>query len=112
MNKTEEKVGDFLANYFKVEYETPLIIKDKRGYVRIWYPDFYLPQLGLFVEVAPFEKESDEDKAEAYNNEHKPVIWIKHYQIEKGWKRYLIGALRNQCEKKLEVIEKFLDDVY
>jgi hypothetical protein len=49
-SKGEEQIARFLTregiNYF---YEHPVAVQDS-GHTKIWYPDFYLPELGLIIE--------------------------------------------------------------
>lgn len=51
------------------------VYEDKK---HIYYPDFYLPQLDVYVEVKGFEREKDKYKWEALNN----LIVIKSKEIE------------------------------
>lgn len=51
------------------------VYEDKK---HIYYPDFYLPQLDVYVEVKGFEREKDKYKWKALNN----LIVIKSKEIE------------------------------
>lgn len=51
------------------------VYEDKK---HIYYPDFYLLQLDVYVEVKGFEREKDKYKWEALNN----LIVIKSKEIE------------------------------
>lgn len=51
---------------------------DYKGEKHIYYPDFYLPQLNIYVEVKGYKREKDEYKWKALNN----LIVVKRKEIE------------------------------
>lgn len=51
-------------------YEHPLAVVD-HGRVRIWYPDFYLPQFGLILEYFGVHGDADYDR----RTEHKMTVY-------------------------------------
>lgn len=51
---------------------------DYKGKKHIYYPDFYLPQLNIYVEVKGYKREKDEYKWKALNN----LIVVKRKEIE------------------------------
>lgn len=62
----------------KWEYETKCFDYEWNG-KRIYYPDFYLPELDLFIEVKGYETERDHHKWKSVSN----LIVLKHKEIEK-----------------------------
>lgn len=51
---------------------------DYKGKKHIYYPDFYLPQLNIYIEVKGYKREKDEYKWKALNN----LIVVKRKEIE------------------------------
>ena len=51
---------------------------DYKGKKHIYYPDFYLPQLNIYVEVKGYKREKDEYKWKSLNN----LIVVKRKEIE------------------------------
>jgi len=65
---------------------------DKKERPRVWTPDFYLPKLGIYVEVCGSEDIDyfyREDIYEKYNLE---VIFIHHYKSQK-WQKFLLERI-------------------
>ena len=47
----ERKIADVLSKYgIPYKYESPTLVEDKQQKSRIWYPDFYLPTHGMYIE--------------------------------------------------------------
>ena len=107
----ERRIGEFLET-FKIPffYEKPQLITDKQGYVRLWYPDFWLPDPNVFVEYFGFEgsKEYDKgvrEKLRIYNEMKLKVVPIYPAMMkDRSWRI----ALRTEIHKTLvERLQKF-----
>ena len=56
MTTAEREIADYLKEislYWKFEY--PIFVFDERDRPRLWTPDFYLPELGIYIEVCGSE---------------------------------------------------------
>jgi hypothetical protein len=52
----ERKIADILNKYgITFVYEQPLAVQDHQNKLRIWYPDFFLPEYGIYLEFNGFE---------------------------------------------------------
>jgi hypothetical protein len=52
MTKNEKTVSDYLkAIGAWWEFERAVYLQDECGRPRVWCPDFYLPELGIYIEV-------------------------------------------------------------
>ena len=52
MSGPEEQVSDYLTRLgLKWVYQSPVFLYDDRGRPRVWTPDFYLPELSIYIEV-------------------------------------------------------------
>lgn len=52
MEESEKLVASYLRelNIWWI-YESPVFVYDEKGRPRVWTPDFYLPKLGIYIEV-------------------------------------------------------------
>ena len=92
----EKKIAQFLKDE-KIHflYEYPLAITDEDRKVRIWYPDFWLPELNIIIEYMGMKGKIGYDKAtirkkKVYNALKIDFIEISPGLIIKGnWKRFI-----------------------
>lgn len=92
----EKKIAQFLKDE-KIHflYEYPLAITDEDRKVRIWYPDFWLPELNIIIEYIGMKGKGDYDRAsfrkkKVYNALKIDFIEISPGLIIKGnWKRFI-----------------------
>jgi len=62
-SKGEKRIADILGKYnIDYKYESPLLIQDDDKKQRIWHPDFYLPEYGIYLEYYGIKGNAD------YNN--------------------------------------------
>jgi hypothetical protein len=60
----EKKIAGILDKYgISFKYESPVIVIDNDKKQRIWYPDFYLPQFGIYLEFYGFKGNHDYDNS-------------------------------------------------
>ena len=60
MSGAENIVAEFLTAYeIWWNYEQPVIVKDEDDRQRTWYPDFFLSEFGVYVEVCGDERTKD-----------------------------------------------------
>ncbi len=89
---TEKNIAQYLDKKgIRWKHEFPVIVKDEDGKLRVWYPDFYLPDLGLFVEVCGSEKDKDEKYRRKciYKENGITVVFLDYWKDEKLWKSFL-----------------------
>ena len=65
-SKGEEAIAEVLKRYnIHFEYEYPILIKEKRDgdtdKMRIWYPDFWLPEYSIIIEYFGMDNKSYKD---------------------------------------------------
>jgi hypothetical protein len=57
MSASEENVSDYLTELgLHWIYQYPVFIYDEKRRPRVWTPDFYLPELGIYIEVCGSER--------------------------------------------------------
>lgn len=89
---TERNVAQYLDEKgIRWTYEFPVIVKVENDKLRIWYPDFYLLDLGLFVEVCGTEKDKDEKYRRecVYKENEISVVFLHYYKPDNQWKSFL-----------------------
>ena len=103
MSNAEKEVADYLKkiNIYWF-FEHPVFLVDERERPRVWTPDFYLPELGIYIEVCGADRDCYSYRKEIYQKNRVPVIFIHHYREEEDWQEYLrkrlaeIIKLRNE----------------
>jgi hypothetical protein len=75
-------------------YESPVFVYDEKERPRVWTPDFYLPKLGIYVEVCGRENaKSYEYRRQIYRKNDVYVVFVHLYKEEKKWKDYLVKRI-------------------
>ncbi|MEK6925655.1 MAG: hypothetical protein AABW50_00090 [Nanoarchaeota archaeon] len=90
MSKPEREVATYLQElnlYWK--YEHPIFVYDEKERPRVWTPDFFLPELGIYVEVCGVDRDDYSYREEIYKKNRVQVIFIHFYKEENGWKKFL-----------------------
>lgn len=107
MSVTERTVADFLS--FKKlwwDYEYAVYVQDDKGRPRVWTPDFYLPDVGIYIEVVGNSKLSDYDwRKRIYSLNHIPIIFVYPNQ-DKYWQQKLVDELINIHQSRWELLKK------
>ncbi len=73
-------------------YEKSLYVQDPAGRPRLWSPDFYLPDLGIFVEVVGIPGADYSFRQEVYSNNHVRVLFVRPH--EEKWINKLVDEFR------------------
>lgn len=92
MTPTEKEVAEFLRELrIYWVFEAPVFVYDTEGRPRVWTPDFYLPSLGMYVEVWNSETESHEYRERVYKKNGYLVIFVHAFKPE--WKNFLVSRI-------------------
>ena len=81
MTNAEKEVADYLKEinlYWK--FEQPVFVSDEKERPRVWAPDFYLPELGIYIEVCGSENIDYEYRKKIYAKNRIPVIFIHQFK--------------------------------
>lgn len=106
MTESERAVSDFLnLQGMWWQYEQPVFVKDDRNRPRVWSPDFYIPRLGIYVEVIGNNYANYDYRREVYNKNGVPIIFV--YPNQDGWKDYLLSELIGIQRDRDELVKKF-----
>ena len=100
-----------VCNFFKElkifwTYEQPVFLSDYGNRPRIFVPDFYLPELGVYVEVIGNPKLNDYNRRwEIYMKNNIPIILTLPFN-DKNWKSKLFDEIVNIHQLRYEKIKR------
>ncbi len=112
-SRSEEEIARSLAkNGINFEYEKEAYVEDFRnGKSRIWYPDFYLPDLGVVIEYMGRPEDEDyregmERKRKTYEEMGVKFIQIKPHQlwdpkegkVKDNFDKYLVRRIEEEAK--------------
>jgi hypothetical protein len=106
MTNAENMVSDFLK-YLTIRwvFESPVFVTDDADRPRVWSPDFYLPELGMYIEVACDVSNRNYDyRAKVYKKNRIPIIFVQPYD-DKYWKRNLVESLKVIHQQRWELLK-------
>ena len=105
-SKAESKIALFLEdNKIKYNYEQAVIVNDENNKQRIWYPDFYLPEYGVYLEYYGLAGQKEYDigikrKESAYRKSDIDVIPIYPWILKDNWKGYVMQELKQTVSRR------------
>jgi len=112
MEDSEKPVADYLR---KLDlwwvYEFPVFVYDEKKRPRVWTPDFYIPKLGMHVEVCGKEREDYEYRDRIYKKNGYHVIFVHLYKERRKWKNFLIKRIMEIEEKRHDEVMKMLHQI-
>jgi len=109
----ERKIAAFLDRAgIKFEYEAGVAIRE-RGYQRIWYPDFKLPEYNLFIEYLGIEQSPQYDqksnyKLKTYQTNGIDVLALYPQDLKNGYEQKILKTIHNNLYQKVARIENRL----
>jgi len=65
-------------------YEFPVFIYDDKKRPRVWTPDFYIPKLGMYVEVCGAKRQDYQFREKIYKENGYRVIFLHLYLVLKN----------------------------
>jgi len=110
MTDTEKEVAYYLEEkglWWKFEF--PVFVYDNKDRPRVWTPDFFIPKLGLFVEVCGSEDYNYEFRRKICDKNGIPVVFLHYYKRPKHWKAHLKKRIEKIQEKRSAEAKKLED---
>lgn len=95
----ERRIAYFLDyNSIRYQYEPGLLVTSPNGKPRIWYPDFFLPEFGTYIEYYGLIGQQSYDrgiktKESVYSKMGLSVIPIYPWTLTENWQRYVMKEL-------------------
>jgi hypothetical protein len=102
----ERRIAYFLdANSIKYQYEPSILINSNDQKLRIWYPDFYLPEFGTYIEYYGLAGQKDYDqgievKQTAYSKMEMEVVSVYPWMFSENWQDYIMNELKRSTIRK------------
>jgi len=101
MDSIYDDMTDFekqVANYLRElslwwVYEFPVFVYDEKDRPRVWTPDFYIPKLGMYIEVCGSKDFNYEYRGKIYRKNGYHVIFLHLYKKHEKWKNYLVKRI-------------------
>ena len=94
MTNAEKEVAKVLKEFgIHWSYEQPVFVWDENKRPRVWAPDFYLKQFGIYVEVCGSEKFDYEYRKKIFISNGYQVIFLHVFKEQDEWIYHLIGYL-------------------
>ena len=110
MSKQEFKVFNWLHKLkIRCIYQNPVFLYDEKNRPRVWTPDFYLPQLGIHIEVCGSKNFKYEYRDKIYKLNNIEVIFIHSYKPKNKWTTFFREKLRETEEKRRKNIDKLME---
>ena len=109
MTDFEKQVAEYLTQlrlYWKFEF--PLFVYDEKNRPRVWTPDFYVPRVGMFIEVCGSENFDYKYRDGIYRKNGFYVIFLHLYKEQEQWKSHLIKKMMEIEEFRHDEIQKML----
>ena len=109
MTRCEKEVANLLKDMnIKWSYEQPIFVWDENQRPRVWAPDFYLVQFGIYVEVCGSKQFDYDHRRRIFEKNGHWVIFLHLYKEPTKWKRHLMVYLEKiidyRCHKLTEII--------
>ncbi|MGD0644315.1 MAG: hypothetical protein ABSA75_05355 [Candidatus Bathyarchaeia archaeon] len=109
MTAFEKQVAEYLTQlglYWKFEF--PIFVYDEKNRPRVWSPDFYVPKMGMFVEVCGSENFDYKYREGIYKKNGFFVIFVHLYKEADQWKAYLVKRMMEIEEYRHDETQKML----
>lgn len=116
-SKGEERIADYLQERsIAFQYEYPLAIMD-RGQVRIWYPDFRLPEYNMIIEYFGMNgnaayNEQIVHKIRTYQEAGIDGIYMLESSFYGDWEEGIPARIEQSLEGKLQKIRSINQQIY
>ncbi len=110
MKESEKQVAGYLRELdLWWIYEFPVFVYDEKDRPRVWTPDFYIPKLGMYIEVCGSEDFNYEYRDKIYKKNGYYVVFVHLYKERKKWKHYLVKRIMEIEESRHAEVMKMLN---
>jgi len=110
MKDSEKEVANYLEEIgLWWVHEFPVFVYDDKKRPRVWSPDFYIPKLGMYIEVCGSQEFDYTFREKIYRKNGYYIIFVHLYKEKEKWKKFLVKRIM-EIEKKRhdEVMEMLL----
>ena len=110
----ERKIAYFFdINKIKYYYEKPILVTSIENKIRIWYPDFYLPEFKTHIEYYGYTGNTKYDqsikfKQSVYKKNKIDIIPVYPWMFADDWKGYIV----NEIGKNIKTMENKIKNIH
>jgi len=112
MTMSERQVADYLRELeLWWHYEAPVFLMDEKERPRVWTPDFYVPKLGMYIEVRGSESLQEQYKyrERVYKKNNYSVVFLHLYKERERWKSFLLKRIVQLENSRHSEVMKILE---
>ena len=108
-SRRESEIAGMLKRHgLGFKYEHPFAVVD-RGRVRVWYPDFFLPEEGALIEYCGLNGHSDYDagiehKKKVYSRLGLPCLFLGPDNMKGYWPARILGWIEDVQADRLSKV--------
>ncbi len=102
----ERRIAYFLEeNSIRYQYEAGVLVNSIEKKPRIWYPDFYLPEFGTYIEYYGLKGQRSYDrgikrKETTYAKMGLDVIPVYPWSFAENWQGYIMKELKQHVTRR------------
>ena len=106
----ERRIAGFLDdNSIKYQYEPGVLVNSYEYKPRIWYPDFYLPEFGSYIEYYGLAGRQNYDrgikrKEVTYSKIGLDVIPVYPWTFTENWQNYIMEKLEQTAIRRYRTL--------
>ena len=106
----EKQIARMLKRYgVRYCYEHPVAVID-RSKVRVWYPDFWLPDFGIAIEYVGRTTNEDynggvEHKRAVYQAMGIPCVYVDVSSLKGAWPKRILGQIHETLQERLNLFD-------
>lgn len=89
-------------------FEFPVFVYEENDRPRLYSPDFFIPKLGLHIEVCGSEEFDYDHRKRVYRKNGITVVFLHYYKRPNQWKQYLAKRVE-EIEKQRKIEAKKLE---
>ncbi len=108
-SRGERRIASFLESQnIAFQYEYPLAVED-RDQIRVWYPDFRLPEYGIIIEYFGMNGDRAYDertahKISTYEEAGIDGIYLRESSFSGNWQEQILERIEESLEEKLQKV--------
>jgi hypothetical protein len=112
MTDAERQVAGYLTNLgLYWIYQSPVFLYDEKKRPRVWTPDFYIPKLGIYIEVCGSKRFNYKYRERIYLDNNIPVVFLHYYKIQEKWQVFMVKRIKEiEMQRHFDAM-KILDKI-
>jgi hypothetical protein len=110
MEESEREVAEYLNQLgLQWVFESPVFVYDEKDRPRVWTPDFYIPKLGMHIEVCGSENFDYKYRENIYKKNGFPVVFVHFFKEKEKWGAFLLKRIMEIEEQRHAEVMKMIN---